>query len=68
MKKPPTEAEINERHGERLAEFFGPNYRDNPAYPEVLRQLIEGTRTIGNILADHIREAEPKKRTAGSGW
>ncbi len=41
------------KYGVRLAQIFGSDYRDHPAYPDILRQVENGKRTVLNILADY---------------
>jgi len=47
-----TEDELNQQHGPRLAEVLGENYREHPAYVSIVREVVHGTRTLANILAD----------------
>lgn len=47
-----TEEQFIARYGARLQELLGPDYRNHRAYPNILRQVEDGRRTVPNILAD----------------
>lgn len=56
---------LHSRDEKKIADALGPDYKSHHAYDAIVRAILEGERTIPNILADYL----PQSGTPGnSGW
>lgn len=63
-----TADKVSELHGPRLAEVLGPNYREHPSFPYVVKEIAAGTRTLANILLDVGERVSEKRIPRRLGW
>ncbi|OGG79391.1 hypothetical protein A3A39_00585 [Candidatus Kaiserbacteria bacterium RIFCSPLOWO2_01_FULL_54_13] len=60
-----TEEELLRNHGPRLEAVLGKNFKQHPGYAQIVRDVVHGSRTISNALADFEVRGNPSLKR---GW